>query len=134
MLLDSCGYILRFRRFCTGLVSGLSTTTWTRYEAIHCKLGKFILLIPNNSKNVSAYVATDLKPLKVIFKKRIHELVNRLVSSSSELIQMSLEVAEVQGTRNQLFRDYQKFFGDFDEEFDLSAVLERETLEVLTPV
>ena len=40
-------------------------------------------------------------------------------------------MAEVQGRRNQLFRDYHKFFDCYEDAFDLSEVLEQETLGIV---
>ena len=43
-------------------VTGLSSVTWSKLEAVHCQLGKFILQVPYNTQKVSAYVAAGLEP------------------------------------------------------------------------
>ena len=116
--------------YCTG-VTGLSSDTWSKLEAVHCQLGKFILQVPYNTQNVSAYVAAGLEPLRAIFMRRIHGMLNRLVSSRSELVQLAVAVAEVQGNKSQLFRDYGKVFGGADEDFDLKEVVKQEIILVV---
>ena len=58
-------------------------------------------------------------------------MLKQLVSSRSELVQLGVAVAEVQGNKSQLFRDYEKVFGVADEDFDLKEVVKHEIILVV---
>ena len=60
-------------------------------------MGKFILQVPRNTQNVSAMVGADFVPLHIHQMDRVYGLTNRLLASTSDLVQEALQVAEGQG-------------------------------------
>ena len=69
-------------------------------------MGKFILQVPRNTQNVSAIVGADFLPLHIHQMDHVYGLTNRLLASTSDLVQEALQVAEGQGDANLFSRHF----------------------------
>ena len=88
-------------------VTAISRKTQTRLESLHARMGKFILQVPRNTQNICAMVGADFWPLHIHQMDRVYGLTNRLLASTSNLVQEALQVAEGQGDANLFFRQFE---------------------------
>ena len=89
--------------------------TWERLEAIHCRLGKFVLNVGQTIQNVAVYLACQMEPMRFIVDRMTKSAVDRLCGSSSELVQEALMVAEGQGNSNHFYKKYAVFLNGVTE-------------------
>ena len=86
--------------------TAISQKTQIALEAIHARVGKFILQLPKNTQNICAVVGCGFTPLHIHQMDRVYGLTNRMLASQSALVHEVLQVAEEQGMVNLFFRQF----------------------------